>query len=95
MEIWYPFDWRPFPIYEIVYFFQMIAQCLMVLQYNNTDMFFAAVMLLTGKQFELLGYNFANMYYNELLLCNFKREEVDYFFENAYDHKNLNKSVLE
>lgn len=63
----------------------------MTLPYTNADMFFTCSMILTGKQFEILGYDFKNTYFNQLLNENFEKRDVLRFFERIYHPDTLQK----
>lgn len=55
---WYPFDWQQDPMYKVIFTIQCMGQFTVTNIYGMADTLIMSLLLVTGKQIELLGLHF-------------------------------------
>ncbi|RZC35216.1 7tm 6 domain containing protein, partial [Asbolus verrucosus] len=75
MVVWYPYDIKSSPVYEITYLHQVISICFILIAAYNIDMFISALMMYVGAQCDILCDNLRNL--NETNSGNFNKTVID------------------
>nr|XP_022902952.1 odorant receptor 83a-like [Onthophagus taurus] len=93
LPLWYPYDWKSSPKYELTYFTQSLTQYFMGFSYGASDMFFVCVGFMIGSQFEFLSFELENVVFTALLQQNVSKQDV-VRFKNDLFAKQINLGML-
>ncbi|XP_071057154.1 putative odorant receptor 85e [Onthophagus taurus] len=93
LPLWYPYDWKSSPKYELTYFTQSLTQYFMGFSYGASDMFFVCVGFMIGSQFEFLSFELENVVFTALLQQNVSKQDVVRFKNDLFD-KQINLGML-
>nr|XP_022911559.1 putative odorant receptor 85e [Onthophagus taurus] len=77
LPLWYPFDSKRTPYYQIIYLTQIVTQHFMVFSYGNSDMFFSCTTIFITEQFTLLGWTLKNLIHTVLLKHGIDKKSIE------------------
>ncbi|KAK4883708.1 hypothetical protein RN001_007027 [Aquatica leii] len=95
---WFPFNWKDRDtVYQMLFTLQCVGQFNLTNIYGVSDTLIMCLLLITGKQLELLGCNFQNCVYNTLLQLGISKTtvlEFSFNHDGEYRHQLSKKSKI-